>query len=341
MSRKPPTDTFTRFTSTTPSFQSQSPPSFTSQPPSSPTPQPSQKTTTPNETPRERVARLRAERTARLASELSTTDRLLTHGRRLADIAHRGTTYTLLGFSALATIAAAYGLVSLVSHNRTQKRAWIEREMDRLEGARAAFLKGTADAEQLHLLEQERAGEELKSKWEEEKRRKKEEGWMGWMRRAVRGKGSMGLGGDRTEGDRTLSERARELKRSEGAFERGVQAVAGAADVAPAADASVNPAEGRRFTQGGREVELRPAAVEGSAVRGVGLDEKGRPVPMGKMQAVPVTSGRDQPPVTGVVAVAGQGRRGGQLDMLAENITLGAQSTSSSWWNSIFGGSRS
>lgn len=325
MSRKPASDTFTRFTSTTPSFQASAStpsPSFTSQQPSSsPSPQPpSQSTTRPNETPRERVARLRAERNLRISSSLSTTDRLLAHGRRAADVAHRATTYTLLGFSAVATVVAAYGLVSLVSHNRTQKRAWIERELDKLEAARAAFLTGTASAEQLHLLEQERAGEELNQRFQEDKRRKKEAGWFGNVRKMFAGSGDRGV----DEGERTLTERARDLQASERAF---VEKEAAAA------------AERRTFVQGGKELELRPAAVERSAVAGVGLDERGRPVPMGKVEAVPVDSGRGDSPI--LEAVAGQSRRGGQLDMLAENISGSARSTGTSWWNSIFGGSRS
>jgi len=36
-----------------------------------------------------------------------------------------------------------------------------------------------------------------------------------------------------------------------------------------------------------------------------------------------------------------QARRGGQLDMLAENIVGNAQSTGQGWWSSVFGGSRS
>ena len=188
--------------------------------------------------------------------------------------------------------------------------------MDKLEGARAAFLKGTANAEQLHLLEQERAGEEIGRRNEENKRRTKEEGWLGGVKKLFRGSGARGADAQ----ERTLVERAEELKNSERAFVE-------------------REAEGRRFMQGGREVELRPAAVENSAVAGVGLDERGRPVPLGKMEAVPVgtsTKKSDSPIIAEV-----QARRGGQLDALAENITSSAQSTGSTWWGSIFGGSKS
>ena len=47
--------------------------------------------------------------------------------------------------------------------------------MDRLAAAQRAFLDGNASAEQLHLLEQERAGEEMARAHVEGKRRRKEE----------------------------------------------------------------------------------------------------------------------------------------------------------------------
>ncbi|KAK5105283.1 hypothetical protein LTS08_001558 [Lithohypha guttulata] len=320
MSRKPPTDTFTRFTSTTPSFSSS--PSFNSSPPSlkqnKPTPRPSQPSqpAPASETPQQRVARLRAAHLAKRAAELSTSDRILARGRRVADVLHRGTTYTLLGFSAVASVVAAYGLISLISHNRTQKRAWIEREMDRLEAARSAFLAGTADAEQLHLLEQERAGEELKQNYQKEKQRRKEEGYFTSVKNMFRSSAAAGdMGAEPTQ--QTLAERGQSLRESERRFQE---------DQAKAQ-------QNQRFTRGDTEVELQRAAVSGSSIPGVGLDEKGRPVPLNKMQQVPVK----QSPIVDAIQGQGQVRRPGQLDMLADNIS----SSGSSLWYSLFGGSRS
>lgn len=51
--------------------------------------------------------------------------------------------------------------------------------MERLHDAQRAFLSGSASPEQLHLLEQERAGEEMKQKREEELRRRKENSLFG------------------------------------------------------------------------------------------------------------------------------------------------------------------
>jgi hypothetical protein len=57
--------------------------------------------------------------------------------------------------------------------------------MQRLTDAQTAFLRGEATSEQLHLLEQERAGEEMAKKAEEEKRRKKEAGVWGRLKGIV------------------------------------------------------------------------------------------------------------------------------------------------------------
>ncbi|KAJ9651606.1 hypothetical protein H2198_009109 [Neophaeococcomyces mojaviensis] len=322
MSRKPANDTFTRFTSTSPSFSQSQPTS--SQPPSQQLPS-SGSQTNPNETPRERVARLRAEHAAKRAAAVSSADKVVAWGRRGADVAHRATTYSLLGFSAVASIVAAYGLISLVSHNRTQKRAWIEREMGKLDEARAAFLEGRANAEQLHLLEQERAGEELQSKWQEEKKQKR---WFGNVRDRFNvafgsgEKGAEGPSSGATGGERLLEERAPQPTQSQPQPQQ-----------AP-----------RRFKMGDAEVELRPAAVQDSAVAGVGLDEKGRPVPIGKMQQVrvqPNPSVAKQAGDSAILETVQTSRRGGPLDQWAQNATSSVSGTGSSIWSSVFGGGRS
>ena len=57
--------------------------------------------------------------------------------------------------------------------------------MQRLTDAQTAFLRGEATPEQLHLLEQERAGEEMAKKAAEEKQRKKEAGMWGRLKGIV------------------------------------------------------------------------------------------------------------------------------------------------------------
>lgn len=249
----------------------------------------------------------------------------------MADILHRTTTYSLLGFSALATILAAYGLVSLVSHNRTQKRAWIEREMDKLDNARRAFLAGNASAEQLHLLEQERAGEEIKLKYEADKRRKKEAGYFASVKNMFGGK-SGDMGAEGAEG-RTLKERGMDLEE-----QMAKLAETGRDEVQALSQEVITQAQ--RFREGDKDPELRPAAVAESGVAGVGLDAQGRPVPMGKMQQVPGNATASSTFVAGdssILQAVQRETRGGQLDQLAQNISTGG----SSWFGSLFGGSRS
>jgi hypothetical protein len=79
----------------------------------------------------------------------------------------------------LASLIAAYAAVDLVLYNRRQKRAWIDRELERLHEARQAFVRGDATPAQLHLLQQERAGDAIVEKKEKEKERNRRESWWG------------------------------------------------------------------------------------------------------------------------------------------------------------------
>jgi hypothetical protein len=88
----------------------------------------------------------------------------------------------------IATVIALYAMTDLILHNRRQKRAWIDRELQKLYDAQQAFVRGDPTPEQLHLLQQERAGDEMVEKIKREKERKKRESW--WRR----GKAAIGLG---------------------------------------------------------------------------------------------------------------------------------------------------
>jgi hypothetical protein len=86
-------------------------------------------------------------------------------------------------------------MTDLILHNRRQKRAWIDRELQKLYDAQQAFVRGDPTPEQVHLLQQERAGDEMVEKVKQEKERKKRESWWG------RGKAAIGLG-PKAEGER-------------------------------------------------------------------------------------------------------------------------------------------
>ncbi|KAJ9636005.1 hypothetical protein H2204_005502 [Knufia peltigerae] len=324
---RPPSDAFTRFTSTTPHAMqrpSSSSTTFTYQPASRPsstpspqTPQPPRSTPSPNETPQEKVARLRAAaRLARDQASSSPLERAIEGGRVWADRAHRFTAFGLILFAGVTVVVAAYGTTSLIAHNRRQKRAWVERELDRLDAARQAFLRGEATAEQLHLLEQERAGEEMEAARKREVERKKGESYWSRLKGVMSANAAAGQMGTETEEEK----REREERRAR----RQRSASSSSAD--------------ETFVEG----EVRPVAVTSTNVKGVGLDAKGRPVPLDKMEYVKtkVEDGRRSGEKE---VIARTGIRGGPLDQLAENVSQAVvtPSTQSQGWLSWLRGSKS
>lgn len=72
-----------------------------------------------------------------------------------------------LGVAGILTI---YSVTSLINHNRRQKILWIDRELQRLLDAKKAYVAGTATAEQIELLEKEKAADEEKRRRDELKK---------------------------------------------------------------------------------------------------------------------------------------------------------------------------
>lgn len=270
----------------------------------------SQQSAPPGETPQEKVARLRAAaRQAKERGNASGVDRLLIHGRRWADNMHRFTTYALIAFTGVSTVVAVYGVTSLVAHNRRQKRAWIEREMDRLGQAQQAFLRGEASAEQLHLLEQERAGEEMALKHKREVEQKKSESYWSRLKGLVGTTAAKGEMGQETEQERLAREarraRARQNVRDDSYVEGEVQPVA--------------------------------MAVAPSGIKGVGVDSKGRPVPEDRFESVVSSKIEGERRSGEKELVARTGATGGQLDVMAGNVTEAAAGGQKGWWNWLSG----
>ncbi|OAP59978.1 hypothetical protein AYL99_04980 [Fonsecaea erecta] len=332
MSRRPASDSFTRFTSTTPhattfTYQPASRPAGRSVPSSSSTPSqspsPHQAPPPSKETAMERVARLRAAHEAAKSSAVtSPIDRLISSGRVIADRAHRLTAYGLILFSGLAVCVSAYGTISLIAHSRRQKRAWVERELTRLDDARRAFLKGEATAEQLHLLEQERAGQEMEAARVQEAQRKKEEGYWTKLKGFVGGQMAKG-----TMGEETAEEKSRREARA--AWEQR----------------GLNPGEDSSTADGVQPVPaVQGVRVAPSGVKGVGIDSKGRPVPANKVEYI-ARKAEDEPRrVEGDVA-ASPAAVGGPLDVMASNVVGAVAGPSTeggrSWLSWIRGSSSS
>ncbi|ETN43330.1 uncharacterized protein HMPREF1541_02489 [Cyphellophora europaea CBS 101466] len=292
MSRRQPSDTFTRFTSN--SIHASQKPSSTAQ---------MNGTAPASETPQQKVARLRAElRAQREGGQPSFGDRVVIGGRRWADRLHRGATFALLGFTGITAVVAVYGMFSLVTHSRRQKKAFIDSELDRLRAAQQAFLRGEADAEQLHLLEQERAGEEMAAKWKDDREKQKTRGL--WQK----AKGVF-AGSGQDMGTETPEEAERRQQRKSGS---------------------------RILEEAWVESDTKPAAVSKSTVAGVGYDSKGRPVPVNKIEKIVRTAESERR--TGERVIEGQGAKGGLLDEVAGNAAAAATPNGSGSWFGWLGG---
>ena len=200
---------------------------------------------------------------------------------------------------------SVYAATSLITHNRRQKRAWIERELDRLRDAQVAFLKGDATAEQLHLLEQERAGEEMAAQHVAERERKKRAGLWASFKGVFVSDGDMG----REEREaQEVRDGARGRLLEEGWVEGQIQ----------------SQAQSQRPSQSQIRKDMPegfiPVAVEDSGIRGVGLDAKGRPVPMGKVMRAVVQNVEDERRTGEKEVMERTGITGGPLDVMAGNM---------------------
>ncbi|EAL87064.1 hypothetical protein KXW98_008725 [Aspergillus fumigatus] len=122
------------------------------------------------ETPKEKVERLRAQaRAARLAQSTSRVDQMIDVGRRFANKAHKVMVYSLITASGICGVLTVYSMVSLTLYNRRQRALWVERELQKLQDAKAAYASGSATPEQLELIKNEEIGEIMKRKKEEAK----------------------------------------------------------------------------------------------------------------------------------------------------------------------------
>ncbi|KAL8826648.1 MAG: hypothetical protein Q9170_007323 [Blastenia crenularia] len=148
-------------------------------PPSSRNPNPSQPPTPPqNETPQQKVARLRALRAAEKLKPLGLWDRTVVRGRRWADVAHRTTALTLMGATVLAGLVTAFSLTDMILYNRNQRALFYAAQ----ESIYTSTLRSAIAAEQESrpLTEEEISvlnREKMVLKAEAERERLKEMGW--------------------------------------------------------------------------------------------------------------------------------------------------------------------
>jgi hypothetical protein len=207
--------------------------------------------------------------------------------------------------------------------------------MGRLDDARRAFLAGTATPEQLHLLEQERAGEEIVGKHVAEKARRKEEGILGRARAFL---GGQAAGGDkgREEDDGVSSSSSKQARQGgERILEEEWTTTTPTNEVRPQAQAQFSRSESERAVASG--------------VQGVGLDSKGRPVPMDRavkeyeqrQAAAQGSSNRTAAQKEVIAPTTTTTIRGGPLDVMASNIAGTVTSNGSGDWLSWLRSSKS
>lgn len=81
--------------------------------------------------------------------------------------------------SGICGALTVYSIISLSIYNRRQKLLWLDRELEKLQNARQAYVNGTATDEQLEILRNEKIGEIEKRIREEAKEKQ-------WWNRAKR-----------------------------------------------------------------------------------------------------------------------------------------------------------
>ncbi|KAI9799649.1 MAG: hypothetical protein M1833_003964 [Piccolia ochrophora] len=165
----------TRFTATGPHAHSY--PSTSRSAPSSSSP------ASPQETPQQKVARLRAAAQKARLDKISTFDKVVVAGRTWADRVHRVAALSLIGATGICGVYATVCLTDMVLYNRRKRNEFYATQKalypQRLAEAQEAAAKGEATEDQQILLVREEAA----TRYEEEQRNKKGvwEGVKAWM----------------------------------------------------------------------------------------------------------------------------------------------------------------
>ncbi|KFZ06581.1 hypothetical protein V501_07277 [Pseudogymnoascus sp. VKM F-4519 (FW-2642)] len=112
------------------------------------------------ETPQQKVRRLREAANRAREGRLTGFDKVVMRGRVWADRAHRVTTLGLIGITCIAGAVTVYALGDMMIYNRRRRREYFAEQKALTEAATqdaaVALRSGTATAEQLKLLEQQR-----------------------------------------------------------------------------------------------------------------------------------------------------------------------------------------
>ncbi|KAK4620520.1 hypothetical protein CLAFUR0_11391 [Fulvia fulva] len=154
----------TRFTSTGPSVFAkthQTTPSFNSAAPAAPSPSQINFGSAPsNETPQQKIARLRAAAAASKRGQESSFDKSVRIGRIWADRVHRFTAIGLIGLTIVSGAVATAGITDMMLHNRKRRKEWLaEKQAESTRDlmiAQEALKEGRASEDQMLLINRER-----------------------------------------------------------------------------------------------------------------------------------------------------------------------------------------
>ncbi|KAG8626257.1 hypothetical protein KVT40_005202 [Elsinoe batatas] len=120
-----------------------------------------------NETPQQKIARLRAAAAAAKRGQESSFDKLVRVGRVWADRAHRTTAWGLIGLTVVCGVFATFSIGDMLIHNRRKRKEWLQEQQEKsaklLEEARTAAARGIANDDQILLLNRERAAQEAEA----------------------------------------------------------------------------------------------------------------------------------------------------------------------------------
>lgn len=120
-----------------------------------------------NETPQQKIARLRAAAMAAKQGQETQFDRVVRVGRGFADRAHRITAIGLIGLTVVSLTVATAGVTDMMMHNRKRRKEWLAEQRAKsareLVEARAAQAQGTATEDQILTINRERAAAEAEA----------------------------------------------------------------------------------------------------------------------------------------------------------------------------------
>lgn len=116
-----------------------------------------------NESPQQKIARLRAAAANAKRGKETGFDTVVRVGRVVADRAHKFTAFSLIGLTVVAGVVATAGITDMLMHNRRRRNEWLAEKKAQsaaeLLEARRAQSQGNISEDQMLLINRERVRE--------------------------------------------------------------------------------------------------------------------------------------------------------------------------------------